>query len=128
MMFSTGDAKTAPVASDARQVGLELGWLLSLSSRLEISGSRIIIGPDRSDGWSAVVHVASSESAFAAAAAAAVVCKESLSSPRVVLLSLCLRFLGFLSPLKESGLTMAWGFSPAVCVCGFWIRLFVTQS
>ena len=117
MTFTTGDAKTAPVESDARQVGLEL--CCSSSPWIVVSGSRIIIGPERSDGWSAAVHVSSRS--VLVLMLLVVGGRDSLS-PSGVLVSLCLRFLDFLSPLKESGLTMARGFPRQYLICQVLVR------
>ena len=111
-MFSTGEGNTVPAASDAKQVGLSIGGS-SLGEEEEVEvevvvvvvgrlGSNIMMGPERSEGVSAVVHV-SSESGSRSSGFMVV----ELWSVGVD--SLCFRFLTFLSPLKERGLTMMGG-------------------
>lgn len=89
-MFSIGEAKTFPFASEARHVG-------------GLVGSTIIVGPLRSDIRFGDVHESSSDEAVVFAGVLNLVDAEGINEED----SVCLRFLeeGFLSPLKESGLT-----------------------
>lgn len=111
MMFSMGRVKTLPLASQAREVGGSVGRTRRM-------------GPERSVGASAVTQLSSSVGFSASSGSATLVDflswreEEGASSSSELAGSVVvvrLRFLGFLSPLKERGLTIVAGVVGVCC-------------
>lgn len=92
-MFSSSLVKTLPFASQEMHVGFA-------------DGKMKMTGPIMSDGASAVTQLLSSSPV--AAIFETVSALEELSAVSLSSLFGALRFLDFLSPLKDSGLTMTW--------------------